>query len=73
MAREHYEMHLYNRQGTDHRAAWAKMSKQIHPPNYPPSFEVFEHELIERRRSGARMTAIELSDEIIERAKKRTK
>jgi hypothetical protein len=66
------EADFYNREGTSYAAAWASMSKHIHPPSYPPSLEGFEYELKVARTSKASITPTELADMLIEKAKKRS-
>jgi hypothetical protein len=65
------EADLYMEAGTEYASAWMKMTKQIHPPSYPPSLEVFHAELSALRAGRARTSPTEPADQLIDRAKKR--
>jgi hypothetical protein len=65
------EADLYTRAGTAYMEAWTKMSREISPPHYPPSFEGFSYLLKKARAKQTRTTPQSLADDLIAAEKKK--
>lgn len=66
------EADLYAKEGAHYRDAWDILHAGIHPPHYPPSLEVFQHERKVWLDKGEPIAPRAFAEDYVERKRPKT-